>query len=551
MQGMQAMAGVQPAPSGAIPPPVPPPDKPPPPPPHENDQPLYGSAAVKAGSTASSIKPHQNTQPGYNNGNTTTGNNQNWSYTADPHTEKPSNQGPNTEALRMLAEEEKLFDIQFQKWEEEIEKWKKENVNHPDRQAYSEYEQKFEACRAQLLERRQQMKIKRDKLMGNAQPASNTTKTGNNNKNATPTQLNTNVSNYTPNMQTNIQPNVQNQKTNVQNYSNKNQSQYQQYNKPSHQGYNRNNNNTVDPQDRYDSYQNLDADYRAAPPVNSSGFPNSKKNIPDVEYRTAPPVNSSFLPTSKSSKDIPGLDLVPEVDKSNKLDIIDITDDMQSQQQRSAAPDYSKISKGINNILGDEKIMNILSMVTNQTPPNTNEHNQSGPYQQRGNMMQLHQWEANNTNYYNNDYNKQQQNVPFRQQNMNNFQNPQGHGRNSKFPDQAFQRYDGNYDDNANMRHGEVQQGQYNRQNQFGNQNMPQRGPPAPFRPDMPPPRPLLPNYPPPQSPNDYPHGDFERKDIQQKPMIQPVTPKWIDEPLFTPSIIVEYDHKPLRLKGN
>ncbi|XP_069360058.1 YLP motif-containing protein 1-like isoform X4 [Maniola hyperantus] len=176
MQGMQAMAGVPPAPSGAVPPPVPPPDKPPPPPPHENDQPLYGSAA-KASSTASSVKPHQNTQLGYNNGNTTTGNNQNWSYTADPQIEKPSTQGVNTEALRMLAEEEKQFDIQFQKWEEEIEKWKKENVNHPDRQAYSEYEQKFEACRAQLLERRQQMKIKRDKLMGNAHPASNTTKT--------------------------------------------------------------------------------------------------------------------------------------------------------------------------------------------------------------------------------------------------------------------------------------------------------------------------------------------------------------------------------------
>ncbi|XP_069360057.1 YLP motif-containing protein 1-like isoform X2 [Maniola hyperantus] len=578
MQGMQAMAGVPPAPSGAVPPPVPPPDKPPPPPPHENDQPLYGSAA-KASSTASSVKPHQNTQLGYNNGNTTTGNNQNWSYTADPQIEKPSTQGVNTEALRMLAEEEKQFDIQFQKWEEEIEKWKKENVNHPDRQAYSEYEQKFEACRAQLLERRQQMKIKRDKLMGNAHPASNTTKTGNNNKNATPpTQLKTNVSNYTPNMQTNIPPNVQNQKTNVQNYSNKNQSQYQQYTKPTHQGYNRNNNKTVDPQDRYDSYQDFDADYRSAPPVNSSAFPTNKKdirdaeyrsappvnssafptsvkdNIPDAEYRSAPPVNSSFLPTSKSSKDIPGLDLVPEIDKSNKHDIIDITDDMQSQQQSSAAPDYSKISKGINNILGDEKIMNILSMVTNQKPPNTNEPNQSGPYQQGGNVMQSHQWEANNTNYYNNNYNNQQQNVPFRQQNMNNFQNPQGQGRNSKFPDQAFQRYDRNYDDNyadnANMRHNDVQQGQYNRQNQFGNQNMPQRGAPPPFRSDMPPPRPLLANYPPPQNPNDYPQGGFERKDIQPKPMIQPVMPKWVEEPLFTPSIIVEYDHKPLRLKA-
>ncbi|XP_039756821.1 YLP motif-containing protein 1-like isoform X3 [Pararge aegeria] len=177
LQGLQALAGFQPVAAVAVPPPVPPPDKPPPPPPHENDQPLYGSAVVKAVSSASTVKPLKSTQPDCNNGNTTTGNNQNRSYIADPHSEKQSTQGVNSEALRMLAEEEKSFDIQFQKWEEEIEKWKKENVNHPDKQAYREYEQKFEACRAQLLERRQLMKIKRDNLMGNVQPASTTTKT--------------------------------------------------------------------------------------------------------------------------------------------------------------------------------------------------------------------------------------------------------------------------------------------------------------------------------------------------------------------------------------
>ncbi|CAH2041476.1 unnamed protein product, partial [Iphiclides podalirius] len=70
----------------------------------------------------------------------------------------------NTEALEQLSEEERFFDIQFQKWEKQIEKWKEENANHPDKKAYSEYEQKFEACRAQLLERRQQMKQKRARL---------------------------------------------------------------------------------------------------------------------------------------------------------------------------------------------------------------------------------------------------------------------------------------------------------------------------------------------------------------------------------------------------
>ncbi|CAH2258969.1 jg12593 [Pararge aegeria aegeria] len=268
LQGLQALAGFQPVAAVAVPPPVPPPDKPPPPPPHENDQPLYGSAVVKAVSSASTVKPLKSTQPDCNNGNTTTGNNQNRSYIADPHSEKQSTQGVNSEALRMLAEEEKSFDIQFQKWEEEIEKWKKENVNHPDKQAYREYEQKFEACRAQLLERRQLMKIKRDNLMGNVQPASTTTKTGNNKINAIPTPSNTTVTNYTPIKQTNVQSNVQNKNINVQSsYSNNKPSQYEQHNNAPHQAYKRNDNNrSVDPKDRnYDAYQNLDAEYKSAP----------------------------------------------------------------------------------------------------------------------------------------------------------------------------------------------------------------------------------------------------------------------------------------------
>ncbi|XP_039756820.1 uncharacterized protein DDB_G0284459-like isoform X2 [Pararge aegeria] len=562
LQGLQALAGFQPVAAVAVPPPVPPPDKPPPPPPHENDQPLYGSAVVKAVSSASTVKPLKSTQPDCNNGNTTTGNNQNRSYIADPHSEKQSTQGVNSEALRMLAEEEKSFDIQFQKWEEEIEKWKKENVNHPDKQAYREYEQKFEACRAQLLERRQLMKIKRDNLMGNVQPASTTTKTGNNKINAIPTPSNTTVTNYTPIKQTNVQSNVQNKNINVQSsYSNNKPSQYEQHNNAPHQAYKRNDNNrSVDPKDRnYDAYQNLDA-----------------------EYKSAPQVNSSFMPASKSSKNIPGLDLVPEVDKSNKQEVIDITEDLPPQQQNPAVPDYSKISKGINNILGDEKIMNILSMMANQKPPYTDEASLGGSYREGWNMMQANQWNTN-SNSYNNDNNDQPQNVPYRQQNnMNNYQNSQEPGSHvNSFDDTEYQMYN-------------AQQGQYyNRQNQFANQNMPQRGDfpqfrsnipppstnllpsrqnmptprpniPSPtpnmplpnlnkstFRPNMPHPRPLLQNFPPQQSNNDYPHGGIEKKELnQQNPSIQPVKPKWLDEPLFNPSITVEYDHKPLRLKA-
>lgn len=61
----------------------------------------------------------------------------------------------------VLTEEEKQFEIQFKNWEDEFVKWKSQNVNHPDRKAYDEYEKKFEECRAKLLARREQMRQKK------------------------------------------------------------------------------------------------------------------------------------------------------------------------------------------------------------------------------------------------------------------------------------------------------------------------------------------------------------------------------------------------------
>lgn len=55
-------------------------------------------------------------------------------------------------------EDELRFDEQFKKWEEQFLNWKQQNQNHPDRRAYREYEMKFEECRKNLLERREQMR---------------------------------------------------------------------------------------------------------------------------------------------------------------------------------------------------------------------------------------------------------------------------------------------------------------------------------------------------------------------------------------------------------
>lgn len=76
---------------------------------------------------------------------------------------KPLN--PISEGVTDKTPEEKAFDEQFQKWEEEFASWKLQNANHPDTRAYKEYEQKMEECRTKLLERREQMKRRKLELL--------------------------------------------------------------------------------------------------------------------------------------------------------------------------------------------------------------------------------------------------------------------------------------------------------------------------------------------------------------------------------------------------
>ncbi|XP_059620850.1 trichohyalin [Phlebotomus argentipes] len=64
---------------------------------------------------------------------------------------------------QVVDEDELRFDEQFKKWEEQFFNWKQQNVNHPDRRAYREYEMKFEECRNNLLERREQMRRRKAK----------------------------------------------------------------------------------------------------------------------------------------------------------------------------------------------------------------------------------------------------------------------------------------------------------------------------------------------------------------------------------------------------
>lgn len=513
MQAFQAMAGAPPVPPpvSAVPPPAPPPPDKPPPPPHENDQPLYGNAPKQDTSIPPPVISQSIPQTGYNNAISTTGNNQNWPYASNVQSDPQQLQSVNTEALKKLAEEERLFDIQFKKWEEEIEKWRKENVNHPDKQAYKEYEQKFEACRSQLLERRQQMKLKRARLSGNTPQAANATSTGNISTAIPPQSQSTLVKNFPQNMVSNQQI-----KNNVpaQSHTMQNTHQYQQFHNVTQQGYNKNNNKSIDSQERYESYKHMNEDLPSKP------------------------TTSNFLPSSQP-KGIPGLDLVPEVDKSSssqQQDVIDITEEKLEKGDRelkSREPDYSTISKGINNILGDEKIMNILSMVTNQIPSGSNDSMQKlpGHYGQDDNTQYK-------SNYQKNDYDNRQE-LSYKNHNINSSSNIQDQAKN----DYTGQRYDNNYV-REDFRHKEMPQEQHY---EAFNKNMP----PPLLRANMPSPRPLIPNLSTQQNSNEYSLGGFDRSEIHvNKPLIREAKPKWVDEPLFTPSIIVDYEHISLRLKG-
>uniref|UniRef100_A0A0A1WSQ0 YLP motif-containing protein 1 n=1 Tax=Zeugodacus cucurbitae TaxID=28588 RepID=A0A0A1WSQ0_ZEUCU len=62
--------------------------------------------------------------------------------------------------------DEKSFDLQFQRWEEQFEQWKLANANHPDREMYRRYEQEFEKQRQRIMERREQMRLRKLQQMG-------------------------------------------------------------------------------------------------------------------------------------------------------------------------------------------------------------------------------------------------------------------------------------------------------------------------------------------------------------------------------------------------
>ncbi|KAK9708677.1 hypothetical protein QE152_g27075 [Popillia japonica] len=244
-----------------------------------------------------------------------------------------------------MSETEKRFVKQFTEWEAQFNKWKDQNMNHPDKEQYKEYEKKWEAWRTQLLERREQMRRRR---LGIAE---------------------TKPVSKTPQM-----PQAP-------------------FNTTLPPPFNKETDTTKPPPLMAQDTSAIAKEFAAAKDAFSATNMSLSNDIVHDEFPQDTPEDDgdNFLKMSKSNDGIPGLDLVKDNkdddDDEKPEDVIDLdTDeankarniDTDANENKSfddlKGPDFEAISKGINNILGDQKLLNMLSLVSqnqNQTSATT------------------------------------------------------------------------------------------------------------------------------------------------------------------------------------
>lgn len=266
-----------------------------------------------------------------------------------------------SEALhKQQLEEENEFDIQFQKWETDFNTWREQNANHPDKKAYREYEMKFLACRNKLLERREQMRMKRqqaEKLMQQAQIAEQL-------ELANKKDINAELANN---------QGMHNNKYEQQLSENQTS---QMINNPKKQQT-----DEIFFRNKENFYETELTSQFIGPQKNVQEAISQDNNNSQMPFLAENTDNDNFL-KSGDQKGIPGLDLVLEEDsntlatsiKSNTDEVIEIKDDaeptvqkpVQDQQECENKNDSYKdaISSGINAILADQKLLSMLSIVT-------------------------------------------------------------------------------------------------------------------------------------------------------------------------------------------
>ncbi|XP_044255410.1 YLP motif-containing protein 1-like isoform X2 [Tribolium madens] len=327
-------------PNVAVPPPLPA-DNRPPPPADEPPPPSYTSAPPPTHGYNTGPPPKTNERPPMHFPKNQNWGNQNYRYGTEPQNKRNFEQPddvnkrpvgnkpgwhnqqqprPPRDNLEELSEAEKKFDKQFAEWEAQFNKWKEQNAEHPDKEQYREYEKKWESWRAQLLERREQMKRKR---LGLTADSPNKSRPGSG----------------------------------------------QSFNSP-HQSFN---------QPPPKVLPTVPQKPEGLLPLPQSAVPFNKPppNLNDepLKFKDSKPVpelddsmSGFFKPNTGGG--IPGLDLVkddPKTGKSATEDVVLI--DSEEKEREKKGPDFDAISKGINTILGDQKLLNMLSLVSQTQNP--------------------------------------------------------------------------------------------------------------------------------------------------------------------------------------
>lgn len=358
--------------------------------------------------------------------------------------------GKQQEIIDDMTEAEKKFMKQFAEWEAQFNKWKDQNQDHPDKDQYRQYEKKWETWRNQLLERREQMRKKRLVAQMKIQvhhiqtapvPPPTTTQP------TTPTSKASPISKPSPPVPT---------PSPTQTITQPSTAQHGQHPgavgaTPVLHDFNRPppflNNEPLHFKGKPQAPQAITVqetvvhEQMATGSQDGGGISNADAMDPENE----------FLKTSNtphSSGGIPGLDLSDEAAHKPPTDV-----------SNKAGPDLEALSKNINNILGDAKLLSMLSMVSQsknvvpEPPPSESgqpavveqELQQQYDYNQKVMQQQL-QWQP--TSYE--EQNQQSKRVDVQQNDFSapppQFGQQQGPGFNNNADNRG--NFGGNFNEN-------------------------------------------------------------------------------------------------------
>lgn len=211
-----------------------------------------------------------------------------------------------------LIEAEKNFDKQFVEWEAQFNKWKEQNVGHPDKEQYKQYEAKWENWRSQLLDRREQMRKKRLILLGQTAEC------------------------------TEMKPKEEAKEDDAVK-------------------------SEVEPEDLGwgEESETMETPNPLSLPPKEQRVNTRQRGI-SKSSESEEVSGDDFLKAPSTVGGIPGLDLVEGEGKTeDEVEVEVEVEEVVSEKKEQTGPDFDAISKGINTILGDQKLISMLSNMKN------------------------------------------------------------------------------------------------------------------------------------------------------------------------------------------